>query len=383
MAQRKKIALIYSYNENWIGGTYYIENLVSAFKSLKENEQPIVGIFTNEKKYFEKLQSTTGYDNLFHITPFHYSLIERGLNKIWQWIFRKKLIDKLASNSNFDLVYPIIGDNPSFHSVKNKVHWIPDFQANHLPDFFSEEQIEKRNSQNFRASLAKKIVFSSQDALKDFRFLFPKSVAQTYVVNFAVTLPEIVNINFNHLKEKYHLDDIPYFICSNQFWIHKNHMLLLEAMTILKNQDLEIRFILLFTGKMHDPRAPDYCNELLTYIEKNNLNEYCRFLGFIPREDQLVLMQNSMAIIQPSLFEGWSTVVEDAKALSQPILLSDIAVHREQINKGAIFFNPYLANELADHLVHFMRQEKNIEENSQNYDQNITQFAKDILNVID
>ncbi len=40
-----------------------------------------------------------------------------------------------------------------------------------------------------------------------------------------------------------------------------------------------------------------------------------RFLGFIDRGEQLQLMKNSIAIVQPSLFEGWSTVVEDTKAM--------------------------------------------------------------------
>ncbi len=51
-------------------------------------------------------------------------------------------------------------------------------------------------------------------------------------------------------------------------------------------------------------------------------------------------MQNSLAIIQPSSFEGWSTVVEDAKALNQNIIVSDIAVHREQLPGHSYFFMP-------------------------------------------
>ena len=41
-------------------------------------------------------------------------------------------------------------------------------------------------------------------------------------------------------------------------------------------------------------------------------------------------MRKAMAVIQPSLFEGWSTVVEDARALGKPMILSDFPVHIEQ-----------------------------------------------------
>jgi hypothetical protein len=43
-------------------------------------------------------------------------------------------------------------------------------------------------------------------------------------------------------------------------------------------------------------------------------------------------------VIQPSLCEGWSTVIEDAKALGRHVLASDIAVHREQLDRNVDFF---------------------------------------------
>jgi hypothetical protein len=42
-------------------------------------------------------------------------------------------------------------------------------------------------------------------------------------------------------------------------------------------------------------------------------------------------MRRSIGMLQPSAFEGWSTVVEDAKTLGKTILASSIEVHREQL----------------------------------------------------
>jgi glycosyltransferase involved in cell wall biosynthesis len=56
--------------------------------------------------------------------------------------------------------------------------------------------------------------------------------------------------------------------------------------------------------------------------------------------DQIQLMRRSLGVIQPSLFEGWNTVVEEARCLAKPIILSDIAVHREQNPPQSIFFPP-------------------------------------------
>lgn len=81
------------------------------------------------------------------------------------------------------------------------------------------------------------------------------------------------------------------------------------------------------------------------------MNGNVKFLGFIDREDQICLMDNAMAIIQPSLFEGWSTVVEDSKALNQNCIVSNIAVHKEQLGHQGYFFDPNSADSLIAQMI--------------------------------
>jgi glycosyltransferase involved in cell wall biosynthesis len=59
------------------------------------------------------------------------------------------------------------------------------------------------------------------------------------------------------------------------------------------------------------------------------------------------LMRVSTALINPSLSEGWSTPVEEAKSLGVPMLLSDLRVHREQAGDRAHYFDPEAAEQLA------------------------------------
>ena len=67
-------------------------------------------------------------------------------------------------------------------------------------------------------------------------------------------------------------------------------------------------------------------------------------------------MRASAVIIQPSRFEGWSTSVQDAKALGRPLICSDISVHREQAPEAKGFFSPDDSQELADLLSAFWPQ---------------------------
>ena len=59
-------------------------------------------------------------------------------------------------------------------------------------------------------------------------------------------------------------------------------------------------------------------------------------------------MRNCISIINPSLFEGWSSTVEEAKSLGKNTILSDLNVHREQNPSGAIYFDPHNPEDLAE-----------------------------------
>ncbi|MCB0478347.1 MAG: glycosyltransferase, partial [Crocinitomicaceae bacterium] len=198
------------------------------------------------------------------------------------------------------------------------------------------------------------IVFSSYTALEHYKKFYPKSTMEKYVIQFCsvidFALPEK-----RALEEKYGIDS-PYFICSNQFWKHKNHELVFRALAFLKKQG-SLNFKMIFTGKEEDPRNPEYFGEIKKFVLENQLSDDVSFLGFISREDQLGLMQNAMAVVQPSLFEGWGTVVEDAKTLGVQVLCSDIAIHHEQLEDSAYYFDSVDEKDLAEKMNDFVNHE--------------------------
>lgn len=56
--------------------------------------------------------------------------------------------------------------------------------------------------------------------------------------------------------------------------------------------------------------------------------------------------------MNPSLFEGWSTVVEEAKYRGKRIILSDIDVYIEQVSAYGYYFSPHDADALAKLMIH-------------------------------
>jgi glycosyltransferase involved in cell wall biosynthesis len=230
------------------------------------------------------------------------------------------------------------------------VQWIPDFQEHRFPDFF--DPAERRSRQRRNADWFAKhqhVMVSSEDVAADLRRFYPKTSARVHVLRFAsFTPPAPGDEEVMALRQQYGLPE-RYYICSNQFWRHKNHEVVLKALARTGPRTPPVAF----TGREDDHRDPGYAPWVRALASALGLGDRARFLGFLPRSDQLGLMSGAIAVVQPSLCEGWSTVIEDAKALGRPVLASDIAVHREQLGAQGPLFEPDDEVALADLMTRF------------------------------
>jgi glycosyltransferase involved in cell wall biosynthesis len=155
---------------------------------------------------------------------------------------------------------------------------------------------------------------------------------------------EYAILSRQELEVKYRFSG-KYFLLPNQFWRHKNHSTVIEALGTLKSEGKKV--LILMTGNTKDYRQPEYFASLMTRAkELNVLDSFC-CLGVVSAKDLTALMQHSHAIINPSFFEGWSTTVEEAKSLGKCVILSDIPVHREQDPPLATYFLPNDVNTFA------------------------------------
>jgi len=375
MAKKTRLGIIYSYNENWIGGTYYIHNLLKALLTLPYELRPNITVLTETTDTFVKLQNETGYPNLLFYPLFSsvkYTIIEKVLNKVSKFLFNNHFFDK--NKYLVDIAFPILTPNQEVYG-KKKIYWIPDFQDQKLPDFFTREERNTRAHWQHHVSNKKSVVvFSSNDSLTTYSNLYPQNITRNRVVKFA-SIQALQNLpTKDFLLSIYELPEV-YFMCPNQFWAHKNHILVLKALVLLKNQGTELTVV--FTGKEYDYRNPDYFSSLKQYVVENELASNVRFLGFIERTHQLALMNYSKAIIQPSLCEGWSTVIEDAKALNKKVIASNLKVHQEQLGEIGNYFDTKKDYELADLLKLFAFAET-VSLNYE-YEKSIKKFAKDFI----
>jgi glycosyltransferase involved in cell wall biosynthesis len=233
------------------------------------------------------------------------------------------------------------------------VAWIPDFQHKAFPEMFSRAAWWKREI-GFRMQVAagRTIMLSSEDARKACEHYYPETRGRTRTVHFAVAPASSVSFaEARRIADLYGLPESFFFI-PNQFWRHKNHLLVLDALMILRERGKQV--VVVSSGVQTDPRDPNYFPMFKKKLEENKMEYLFRLSGVIPYPHVVSLMRVCTAMVNPSLFEGWSTTVEEARAMGTPMVLSDIDVHREQMGDLATYFDRKSPRSLANVLDGFI-----------------------------
>lgn len=330
-----------------MGGVTYLRNLLFAISTLEDKRiEPyiITGMKTDRKildlyEPYAKIVMATFLDE--QTIPWRLHLLQSklfGVDTQLDILMRKhdiKVISHCTKAIRGTGFYRTIG-------------WIPDFQHLHLPQMFTAADLIRRNAIYSRiASDCDTVILSSHDACVDFQNFSPAYGVKARVLRF-VAQPEHrlhSRVNKEYIEKKFGFSG-KFFYLPNQFWRHKNHRVVFEAIKALKARNEQI--LLLCSGHMDDFRNRQHIEELVAFVKENRLEESIRFLGLIDFDDLGWLMRNSIAVINPSLFEGWSTTVEESKSIGKGMILSDLRVHREQNPPGSIFFAPSDPDRLAE-----------------------------------
>jgi glycosyltransferase involved in cell wall biosynthesis len=350
------IGLIMRYGREWIGGTEYIKNIILALASLPGEVRSdfkvslICGESVDPQYYNQVIPHLEG---VYHLNlekmlespdqpRTRLGQIRRRVGSLLQ-DGQDQSFNAFLKKTHVDFVYPY---TESSKISCRHASWIYDLQHKHLSHLFSNHEIEKRDRIFLWVAQGDStVVFSSQNTASDFFKFFPDAVSKPEVLSFRVhPEPSWYEEDPMRVQKEYSLPD-RFFLISNQFWTHKNHLVVFEALKLLRERS--VFPVVVCTGPLYDYRQPDYSNTILQAIHKQGVARQVNLLGLIPRRDQIQLLRRSLAVIQPSLFEGWNTVVEEARCLAKPSFLSDIAVHREQSPPGSQFFDPASPESLA------------------------------------
>lgn len=219
--------------------------------------------------------------------------------------------------------------------------YLPDFQHQYLPEFFSYEERANRDL-NFRKIVEQSngIYVNSSTVVSDIQKFYPGFFPPKKAMRFPSlsTNSKIVISNSESTINKFGLSG-KFFISCSQRWMHKQHELIIKAFRIFCENHPEFNHDLIFTGSLADYRSKDYGAFVSQQIAESGVSERIKSLGLIDRQDQLNLINNSDGLIQASLFEGGpgASGMLEAAYLSKIVIASNIHPNLE-FNYGKVIY---------------------------------------------
>lgn len=340
--KRLRLGIIYNFSPLWMGGVIYVINLVKTLDHLDDKDKPEIFLFYNPR--LSKFLNEFNYPYLTKV-EWNFPSVLKGY--VRSWLTGKNVFyDKQIKEYALDAIYPA-----NSYPVKNKtntkiVAWYADLQHKYYPEFFTRATLFHRGVRLFlMLRNATDMMVSSEAVKNDFhKFYKIRKSLNMHVFHFTSVNDDYPEINIQDLSDKYKLPE-KYFMVSNQFHKHKNHKVILQAVALLKKRGIRVNVAM--TGKFPSAEDSPYLGELHNLINENQLQDQVIMLGVIPRGDQLGIMKHAQAVIQPSLFEGWSTVIEDAISLQVPVVASNLDVNIEQLAEKGVYFDPHDPIKLA------------------------------------
>jgi glycosyltransferase involved in cell wall biosynthesis len=334
----------------WTGGITYLRNLGHAVKTTIPEQLSLFLVRKAEAGRREQDWVSDYIDGVIEVEPFGGSrspvreLFRNGVSLLAGGdILNARRFERSFASRGIDVLF---GNGLSNKFRLPSVGWFPDFQHADLPEYFGWREIlgcthlVKRMARNCTL-----VVFSSQHARGRFVQLHPGQAAKARVLNFVAHLPaQALTTDPFYLMQKHHLPD-KFIYLPNQLWRHKNHLTAFRAVKILA--DRHSRVCLVCSGNLSDRRNPAYKEEVFQYVKESGLSDRVFILGMVDFDDVYALIRQSCCVLNPSLYEGWSTTVEETKTIGKPMILSDLDVHREQNPPETVYFEPRNSEMLA------------------------------------
>jgi glycosyltransferase involved in cell wall biosynthesis len=133
----------------------------------------------------------------------------------------------------------------------------------------------------------------------------------------------------------------PFIFYPAQFWAHKNHIAIIEALAWLRDTH-GLLINCYFVGSDHGNQS-----YISNAIGACSLENQIHILGFVDRPTLLSLYKNALAMTYMSLMGPNNLPPLEAAALGCPLILSNIDGHREQMEDAAIFVDATTPHEIG------------------------------------
>jgi glycosyltransferase involved in cell wall biosynthesis/2-polyprenyl-3-methyl-5-hydroxy-6-metoxy-1,4-benzoquinol methylase len=222
---------------------------------------------------------------------------------------------------------------------------IADLQFLYYPEFFTVEQ-NYHADRNFRkvCQVASRLICLSDFTRKSviLKGQVEPELAVTSYPSLWNPLDEPTNERVLQALEKWNLKEGQYLFCPANFWRHKNHAMLLTAFKLFMQAYPESELKLVLAG------APgERMDALCQAAKRMGLEKRVVFTGYLNADEVSAVLQGSLALIFPSLFEGFGVPVLEAMQFGKPVLCSNTTCLPEVAGEAAVYFDPRRPDEIV------------------------------------
>lgn len=170
-----------------------------------------------------------------------------------------------------------------------------------------------------------------------------KATAKDITHFFGIDPRKITPILLAHDESNFRFLNLPksnYFVYVGRQDPYKNLQRLIAAFAALPNYH---RYQLWIVGNS-DPR---YTPVIQALIGKMELTNYVKFLDYVDYRQLPIIINSAIALVFPSLWEGFGFPVLEAMACGTPVITSNLSSLPEVAGKAAVLVNPYSTEEIS------------------------------------
>ncbi|GAB1542978.1 glycosyltransferase family 1 protein [Scytonema sp. NUACC21] len=253
---------------------------------------------------------------------------------LWTQFQLPKIYKKLKSH----LIFSPIPEAPLYANCRSVV-MVHDLIPLRFPKLLSPLTHYFRHYIPQVLSQAQHIICNSQATAKD--------ISHFYHIPASKITPILLAHDASHFRPTY-LDSHghslettrPYFLYIGRQDPYKNLHRLISAFAALPhNKDYELWF-----AGPHDKR---YTPVLQTLAEELGITNQVKFLNYVPYKELPKIIGNAIALVFPSLWEGFGFPVLEAMACGTPVITSNLSSLPEVTGDAAILIDPYNIEEIT------------------------------------
>ncbi|NNM55445.1 MAG: glycosyltransferase family 4 protein [Spirochaetales bacterium] len=249
-----------------------------------------------------------------------------------------------------DLIFcPVSDVYPHFFLGIPFVFTLHDLQEKHLPGFFDGKNRLGRHLENGALlTNCRGVLCESRFVRDDILKFFPKTVAEKIHV---LPVPPFQTKDTPadlDLQIPAKFGGKPYLFYPAQFWAHKNHLRLFEALKIVRQEFPQLRLVCTGGHLYEFDRVQQKARDL-------DLENAVSFPGYVDKETLVQLYRQAEMLVMPTLFESVSIPIYEAFSLGVPVCSSNVTALPEQVGDAGLLFDPYQPKDIAEKILRLMR----------------------------